>query len=501
MTDFRPVIRQAYLDILRRAADDGGLEHYNALMNATPPLTEAAVREAMLHSAEYAAANPDPPPPPPAGDMSPLRVEGNRFKTEAGSPVKLLGMVVAGDDPLTPEDEGLVLGWPMLTHEAMDLMAAHKLNYSVFRLGPNIDREVFGTGEGAEYCAYRLVGDKYDLTQWSSEFFATLADRLAYARSKGIYICISLIDSWNLDHEQTPWSAHRNLQGFEGGTLEVVRQAPKPLHVEWVRKIVRETREFENVLYLDGNESFKGHVTREWVDGIFQAAFSEMGPHRRLVSTNSGLEGTLADFIVMHDRGIPEPGSLPIVVDEYPTRSVDAVLVDAKRGWDLGTVHYIYWKGEHSIAERDRCLAGLKLIAEGGNPVPFPDTCPTLTKMGIQFFQHLNKHFQPVPGPVLEGYTIFDLTPKFGNPPRPCNDEHNERCGGRQCEDPRGGVWELLEGGSRIKVENNGFKLKVGPLVAGVHRVRCSPHPDSKDAFGKPHTVSPNAPQELSWNV
>jgi hypothetical protein len=57
MPNFGRIISLAYLRILERAPDPGGLEDYNRLMNQG--LTEAMMREALLRSAEYASKNPD----------------------------------------------------------------------------------------------------------------------------------------------------------------------------------------------------------------------------------------------------------------------------------------------------------------------------------------------------------------------------------------------------------------------------------------------------------
>lgn len=57
MPDFSPVIALAYMRILGRPPDAGGLETYNQAMNAG--LTEALMRESLLRSQEYANKNPD----------------------------------------------------------------------------------------------------------------------------------------------------------------------------------------------------------------------------------------------------------------------------------------------------------------------------------------------------------------------------------------------------------------------------------------------------------
>ncbi|HEX6738581.1 MAG TPA: hypothetical protein VF310_09930 [Vicinamibacteria bacterium] len=58
MADFGPIIREAYLEILEREPDPGGLAHYQGLMSAG--LSEATLREQLLRSPEYRQRNPDP---------------------------------------------------------------------------------------------------------------------------------------------------------------------------------------------------------------------------------------------------------------------------------------------------------------------------------------------------------------------------------------------------------------------------------------------------------
>jgi hypothetical protein len=56
MPDFRPIIRDAYVEILAREADPAGLAHYGGRMNEG--LSEAGMRESLLRSEEYALKNP-----------------------------------------------------------------------------------------------------------------------------------------------------------------------------------------------------------------------------------------------------------------------------------------------------------------------------------------------------------------------------------------------------------------------------------------------------------
>ena len=57
MPNFSRVISLAYLRILERPPDPGGLASYNESMNQG--MTEAMMREALIRSPEYAEKNPD----------------------------------------------------------------------------------------------------------------------------------------------------------------------------------------------------------------------------------------------------------------------------------------------------------------------------------------------------------------------------------------------------------------------------------------------------------
>ena len=60
MPDFSKIITMAYLRILGRLPDPGGLDNFNRLMNSSG-LTEAMMRESLLRSQEYAQKNPGGP--------------------------------------------------------------------------------------------------------------------------------------------------------------------------------------------------------------------------------------------------------------------------------------------------------------------------------------------------------------------------------------------------------------------------------------------------------
>jgi hypothetical protein len=501
------------MEILERQPDPAGLTHYNDRMNAG--MTEAELREILLRSSEYAEKNPrgaPPPPPPPGSMMRPLRVGGNQFVTHDG-PVHLQGHIICCDNDDTPENEGLARGWPLIDPATLDLMATYRLNYTHVRLGPMSETEP------NEVRAYAQVADgRFDLTRWNDDYWMRFRALLVHAQSRGIYVECDLIDVWGLDHQVTPWSLHRNINGLEVGSWEVTRGRPHAVHEAWIRKVIRETAEFPNVLYQDGNESWKTSGT-EWSEGVIAIAKDEleaMGLSRLVGSNNEERPGN-ADYYTLHQKTAPGAGTRPVMVNEYQTLPVETVLAEAKRARDLGTSFH-YWAGSHSDADRLRTFAGLKTIVEGGDPPPIADRCPTLVRWGSSLHVlHIGPNLLPIPTPTQAGaikaygklpnqaISVWDSTPRFGSGRgQPCNDEKGYgACGGRNCEDPRGPVFTLLEApaGVKSKVGGNPFQFQVGPMSPGSYRLRCEPRPDCRDALGVPVKVAQDAASECRWTV
>ncbi len=100
--------------------------------------------------------------------------------------------------------------------------------------------------------------------------------------------------------------------------------------------------------------------------------------------------------------------------------------------------------------------------------------------------------------PYVGGHVLVDSTPLFDG--GACNDEHDS-CGGRDCEDPRGGDWWLLEGSSPSQERGDSYQFRIGPLREGTHRWRVCPRADARDAQGVPLVVSPTACTEGVFNV
>jgi hypothetical protein len=461
-------------------------------------------------------ATPPPPPPPPVGTMEPLRVQGNRFATSAG-PIHLQGHIICCDSDGTPEDEALVRGWPWVDAATLDLMAEYKLNYAHVRLGP------FSLGEPNPVQAYRLVtrnedGGVFDLNQWDAGHWQRLRALIAHAATRGIYVELDLIDMWGLDHEVTPWSPQRNTNGVNAGSMDATRNRLQPTHDAWIRKVIRETAEFPNVLYSDGNESWKQSGTA-WSEGVIAVAKDELSRLGlpRLVGSNNEDGPSNMDYLSLHQKTAAGARSVPVLVNEYQTLPVETVLAEAKRGRDMGT-SFMYWAGGHNAADRLRTFQGLKTIIEGGEPPPVAGSCPVLARWGSSVHVlHIGSQLLSIPKPVQNGAVkaygrltqgatlVADSTPRFGGGNGfPCNEEKGfDTCGGRNCEDPRGPVWTLLEAPGDVKhrVGGNPYQYQVGPMSPGDYRLRVCPRSDVQDALGQSVPTSNQPCSEITWSI
>src|SRR5262245_47667115 len=129
-------------------------------------------------------------------------------------------------------------------------------------------------------------------------------------------------------------------------------------------------------------------------------------------------------------------------------------------------------------------------------PQPTPQYCPPLTKVTSRLYKMLDSGGRQVDTPMIGGKVIIDSTPRFDG--QACNLEH-DNCGGRDCEDPRGADWTLLEGKSKTKAV--GYQFHIGPLVEGTHTWRVCPLPDVKDGQDDPVRVGDDPCSEGSFDV
>ena len=131
-------------------------------------------------------------------------------------------------------------------------------------------------------------------------------------------------------------------------------------------------------------------------------------------------------------------------------------------------------------------------------PEATPAACPPLTRWSSGIHNITDAGNRVVPWPLVGGHVVIDSTPLFNG--RACNAE-KDNCGGRKCEDPRGGEWTLLVGESESEVRGDGYQFRIGGLVAGPHRWRVCPLRDAMDPQGEPLITGQSACTEGVFTV
>lgn len=160
----------------------------------------------------------------------------------------------------------------------------------------SIDHNTLAPQPGRFLGPWIEANGKFDVTKWNLKFFARLKDFLQQASKRGIVVELDLFctfydDSmWNV----SPMNAKNNVNGIgnvpraevynlEHADLQKVQDA-------LVRKIVNETRGFDNLYFEICNEPYFGGVTLDWqrhISGIIVEAEKASGT-RHLISQNIG---------------------------------------------------------------------------------------------------------------------------------------------------------------------------------------------------------------------
>jgi hypothetical protein len=123
----------------------------------------------------------------------------------------------------------------------------------------------------SETPGYANGGNKFDLTRWDEQYFTRLKDFIAEAGKRNIIVEFTLFcpfygdEQWQL----SPLNAANNING--GGPEDrtqvyTLDKSGELLAVQenLVRKMVRELKEYDNLIYEICNEPYFGGVTMEW---------------------------------------------------------------------------------------------------------------------------------------------------------------------------------------------------------------------------------------------
>ncbi len=128
-------------------------------------------------------------------------------------------------------------------------------------------------------------GNEFDLTRWNAEYFSRMRAFLREASRRGIVVEVNLFCPF---YEDGMWrvSPFHSVPRLEAFTLK--HAAVTQAQVDFVRKLVGELREFDNLYYEIANEPYFGGITLEWQRTIARAiAEAEASfPEKHLISQN-----------------------------------------------------------------------------------------------------------------------------------------------------------------------------------------------------------------------
>ncbi|MBI5496834.1 MAG: hypothetical protein HY904_17605 [Deltaproteobacteria bacterium] len=303
------------------------------------------------------------------------------------TPLRTAGSVLVHADGRAVDFRGAIsccggaFGWPLFDEAWVDRLRTYNMNFLHARLGPFLTT---GNGEtdweitGGPYMEH---GGRADLTQFNPAFWMRVRALLSYARTHGFYVEVDLADGWAVKHCQwgdipgySAWDAAFNVQGEDAcaaaGTAAV---APGSVHDRWVRKVVQETGDFDNVIYQDGNEiGLVNGYSAEWTASLAARVRDEEAQRsfqRHLFGTNSGDAQAVAlesvDFGELHQNRAADPtqcGGKPCLVNEYnPDPPMEPAVLHERycAARNAGT-YFWYWRHGQDATAMDATLALLR---------------------------------------------------------------------------------------------------------------------------------------------
>jgi hypothetical protein len=113
-------------------------------------------------------------------------------------------------------------------------------------------------------------GNRFDLKKWNPEYFSRLHDFMRVAQEKGIVVEFNLFCPFYNDDlwAANPMNARNNINGIGHCPREEVYTLKHAdlteVQLEFVRKVVRELRDYDNLYYEVCNEPYFGGVTEAW---------------------------------------------------------------------------------------------------------------------------------------------------------------------------------------------------------------------------------------------
>ncbi|KAA6456232.1 hypothetical protein DYQ86_25895 [Acidobacteria bacterium AB60] len=229
------------------------------------------------------------------------------------------------------EHYGSVINPDFNYHKYLDALQADGLNET--RLFPGSYVEVPGTSFGIKRNTiappgdrillpwarsaepgYAGGGNKFDLTQWDSHYFARLHDFLQDAQHHGVIVEISLFSSQygEVQWKVSPFNASNNINHTtEGLDLKHVNTLQNgnvlALQERYVRKLVHELNSFPNIIFELQNEPWSDHPQLESVINPYLFTGRDQYPNSVEVADLDSLawQSRVAQWITSEEAQLP----------------------------------------------------------------------------------------------------------------------------------------------------------------------------------------------------
>lgn len=185
------------------------------------------------------------------------------------------------------EHYGAVLNRAFDARKYLDTLAADNLNLTraftgMYREVPgesfSIARNTLAPEEADFVQPFRRTGpQKYDLSQWNEEYFQRWRDFVSDAGQRNVIVEVTLFTTYYNDKHwrMSPLNAANNVQRVGNVKSDEVLTLKEPaladVQERFVRKLVTELKDFDNIYYEICNEPYFHGVTEEWQRRMAQA--------------------------------------------------------------------------------------------------------------------------------------------------------------------------------------------------------------------------------------
>lgn len=162
---------------------------------------------------------------------------------------------------------------------------------------------------------YAGGGNKFDLDQWDADYFSRFHDFLAEAERRGVVVEITLFsslygeDQWHVS-PANPANNVNNLDAIDWKKLHTLENGNALAHQErYVRKLVREANEFDNVIFEIQNEPWSDRpVLSSVINPYLRPPGRNMFPNSVDLADESSFawQARVAEWITQEESTLPK---------------------------------------------------------------------------------------------------------------------------------------------------------------------------------------------------